>query len=413
MLVYIALFIWYLAVVSVSLYGAYGIYKRTTFAVSLGRSTLCEGVTILRPLKGIDTEMYQCLKSAFIQKVRFELIFCIADPLDPAITVAQRLIDEFPAVDAKIMIGAESFGPNPKINNLVKGYRAAKYDLLWVLDSNVWVSPLTMAQAVQALENNPKLQLIHNLPTAVATLAGTGSRLEEMYLLTSHSKFYVGINDVGIAPCVCGKSNFYRRSDLDKATDSEFGRGLEKFALYISEDHLIAEALWKQGGRTLVVNQPVVQPLGASSFSVYVQRRLRWLRVRKYMVMVATLVEPTTESILSGIIGASSWAHMHGRRFSWTFFVLHMVLWCIVDYTNFHNILAFKQIGEERATFTEPYYSCSGTNGKRPLKEWLPVWLARELTCLPIWIIAMSGSRIEWRERPFVIRRDLVAQELS
>ena len=32
---------------------------------------------------------------------------------------------------------AKTIGVNPKINNMNQGYKAAKYDLLWICDSNI------------------------------------------------------------------------------------------------------------------------------------------------------------------------------------------------------------------------------------------------------------------------------------
>lgn len=44
-----------------------------------------------------------------------------------------------------------------------------------------------------------------------------GAKLDEMFMLTSHLKFYVSLNNLAVAPCVNGKSNIYRKSDLDLA----------------------------------------------------------------------------------------------------------------------------------------------------------------------------------------------------
>lgn len=413
-----ALFFWYCLVVALSLYGLWGIYRRTRRVESLGVATEIEGepapVTIIRPLKGIDPLLYDCLRASFLQTYPFELIFCVASADDPACQVVAKLLEEFPHADAKIMVGDESYGPNPKVNNLAKGYKAAKYDLLWVLDSNVWVSPNTLGRAVTAF-SNPRIGLVHHIPMAVALGHGSGSRLEEMYLLTSHSKFYTGINDIGIAPCVTGKSNLYRRSDLDRATGSQFGEGMQKFALYISEDHLIAEALWAAGLRTFLANEQAIQPLADAKAQAYIDRRLRWIRVRKNMVIAATLVEPTTEVVLSGIIGAWVGGQLFFDGFSWLWLLVHSVLWCVVDYVNFHNFLHFSNIsGKERPFFTSKYFSPDPrASGKcRAVRDWLPTWLARELLALPIWTKAMLGSEIEWRNRPFRIRRDLVAEEV-
>ena len=34
-------------------------------------------------------------------------------------------------------LGANSIGVNPKINNIFNAYHSAKYDLLWISDSNI------------------------------------------------------------------------------------------------------------------------------------------------------------------------------------------------------------------------------------------------------------------------------------
>ncbi|KAA1121241.1 hypothetical protein PGTUg99_027953 [Puccinia graminis f. sp. tritici] len=69
---------------------------------------------------------------------RFEIIFCVAHPDDPARKVAQELISKYPAVRARLLIGdgEEQVGVNPKINNLMEAYRTAEADLLWILDSD-------------------------------------------------------------------------------------------------------------------------------------------------------------------------------------------------------------------------------------------------------------------------------------
>ncbi|PRT54792.1 Ceramide glucosyltransferase [Wickerhamiella sorbophila] len=412
-------FTWYTFVVFISLLGVWGIYQRTKRVESLGKASEIEGdpipVTILRPLKGIDPLLYDCLRSSFVQSYPFELIFCLASADDPAYQVVQQLLAEFPNTDAKVLVGDESYGPNPKVNNLTKGFKAAKHDLLWVLDSNVWVSPNTLGRAVRHFAD-PKVGLVHHVPIAVALGHGSGSRLEEMYLLTSHSKFYTGINELGIAPCVTGKSNLYRRSDLDRATSSLFGEGMQKFALYISEDHLIAEALWSTGLRTRLANEQAIQPIADATAQAYIDRRVRWIRVRKHMVVAATLVEPTTEVLLSGLIGAWTAGNLWFGGFSWLWLVIHVILWCSIDYLNFHNFTCFANIsGQNRPFFTRQYFSPDHSMCGKPRKltDWLPTWVGRELLALPIWIKSMCGSRIEWRNRPFKIRRDLVAEEIT
>lgn len=387
----------------------------------LQTSQQAEGVSILRPLKGIDTEMKSCLSSAFEQVYpKFEILFCVEDESDAAVPVVRQLIEQYPNVDARLLIGSEHHGPNPKINNLSKAFREAKYDILWVLDSNVWVSEGTMSRSVEKFHSNPRIKLVHHLPMVISVVPGWqtnfGAKLDEMFMLTSHAKFYTAINTMAVAPCVMGKSNLYRKSDLIKAAG-----GLNKFAQYIAEDNMIADSLWNDGGRTSMTSDSVIQPQSTVDLKGYLDRRIRWLRVRRYMVLAATMVEPTTESIVCGVLGAIGTKCLFGFSF-WIFWLIHMICWCLVDYWHFHNLLAFDNVEKHTNDtklpfFVKKYYSPDNDNDNGHLrsfwKSWFWVWLSRECLALPIWIKAMSGHVIIWRSRPFRMKKDLTAEEMG
>ena len=64
---------------------------------------------------------------------------------------------------------------------------------------------------------------------------------------------------------------------------------------------MIGIALWENTqGRTGLTGMWLCNRIVGQKNAVkdYIQRRVRWLRVRKYMVLLATLIEPTTESII-------------------------------------------------------------------------------------------------------------------
>lgn len=70
-------------------------------------SNIVEGVSILRPLKGLDPNMYESLETSFLPAYpKFEVIFSAADKDDPALTVVRELIAKYPHVDARIITGA-------------------------------------------------------------------------------------------------------------------------------------------------------------------------------------------------------------------------------------------------------------------------------------------------------------------
>jgi ceramide glucosyltransferase len=67
------------------------------------------GVSILRPMKGLDPQLEDCLESAFRQNYpQFEILLSVADGRDPAVDVAQKLIAKYPNVTARLIIGSSA-----------------------------------------------------------------------------------------------------------------------------------------------------------------------------------------------------------------------------------------------------------------------------------------------------------------
>lgn len=286
---------------------------------------LSPGVSILRPLRGLDTNLYDNLQASFLQDYpKFEIIFSVADEGDAAISIVQELTTRYPHVDARLIIGKllcvcdatrvlietlragqEIVGVNPKINNLIRPYREAKYDLLWVLDSNVLTLSTTLSRSVPLFTpsspSSRPIGLVHHLPFAIYPDTLLGSRVEQVYMCSTHSKMYLAINQVQIASCVTGKSCLYKKSDLVKAatrklersksglkalsSSSEQEPGLATFGQYLGEDNEIGVAIWEElGMRHAMGNEMAGNTVGTMSFAKYFRRRVRWIRVRKYMV---------------------------------------------------------------------------------------------------------------------------------
>ncbi|GME81553.1 unnamed protein product [Ambrosiozyma monospora] len=428
-----------------------------------------EGVTILRPLKGIDPEMELCLESSFQQyypKNKMEILFCVQDANDPAVALAQHLINKYPKVDAKLLVDSDqshkdNYGVNPKVNNLMKGYKSSKFDIIWVCDSNVWARPDTLRRSVYSLVHSlddgrftkRPVKLVHHAPLAISLSQHImGAKLDEMFLSTSHCKFYVSLNKVAVAPCVNGKSNLYRKSDLnlavarigqsaiqpslngmsgDQIRDAKYyslldNHGLAFFARYIGEDNMIGIALWNHcGGRTGLTGDCVMQPLGGqNSWIDYCLRRMRWLRVRKYMVLAATMLEPSTECLLCGVFGTFAVSVLFlGCGFRKMWFCMHVLIWFLTDYFQVHYL--FQSIRDTSNINSEllPYFlkasfkldaNIPKLSGKRliSLRRFVPMWIMREILALPIWIAAVVGSRVDWRGQPFKIKADLSAEAL-
>ncbi|KAI9828348.1 MAG: hypothetical protein M1832_002776 [Thelocarpon impressellum] len=433
-------------------------------------------VTVLRPVKGVEPHLYDCLAATFRQTYpleRLTVYFCISSRDDPAYPILERLLVDFPRSDAKILVEEEDanllevageaahLGPNPKIRNMSRGYREAKGDLLWVLDCNVWVGSGVAGRLVDklcGLGGGRRYKFVHQLPLAVevgqstgdervglekprsaqaAILADGGGRLEELFLASSHAKMYTAINTVLIAPCIVGKSNMFRRSHLDSLTATHPHRrpGIDSFSDNICEDHLIGDLLWrgrvpgeavgeKWGKHALVFGDLAIQPMGGMSVRDYLARRVRWLRVRKFTVMLATFVEPGTESFVCSLYLAyavttlSFFQQTLHIPSTWPSFclvwLLSISLWSLVDWTLYVKLhsAATVEPSPHLPPFARPPPGRLGA--RRPFAHFLAAWLAREALALPIWAWAFwGGTRVVWRGRVFRVGVDMKVHEVG
>ncbi|KZS98999.1 hypothetical protein SISNIDRAFT_472071 [Sistotremastrum niveocremeum HHB9708] len=395
--------VWYFVLWSICLLGWYSARSRYNIRprspLATAASDTVPGVSVLRPLKGLDANLFENLESSFVQEYpKFEILLSVADENDQALDVVRRLMEKYPQVKARIIIGDETAGINPKVNNLLKPFREASYDILWVLDSGIQSSPGTLARSVDAL-NGPvtssrfkKMGIVHHVPfvriSGPTSAHSLGTRLEEAFLNTTHGKMYIALNALAVESCVVGKSNMYRRSDVELLDGSlrphdppERGApntGLAAFARFLAEDNMIASALWHELNLQHTLSCDVAyNVLGEMPLSGYLQRRIRWIRVRKHMVLAATLLEPLTESVMLSIL--ASWAF--SRLISlpvWLFLLVNYCGWIAVD-LNIYSILGGHPLPRDKTL------------------AFLWAWTLRELLTFPIWLVAVVGNEVEWR----------------
>ena len=97
-------------------------------------------VSILKPLRGTDPEMYESFRSHCLQDyLKYEIIFGVSDPGDPALQMVEKLKLEFPQCAIRAMICGENLGSNTKVSNLAQMLRQAKHENILVNDSDIRV----------------------------------------------------------------------------------------------------------------------------------------------------------------------------------------------------------------------------------------------------------------------------------
>ena len=439
---------------------------------------------------------------------------------------------------------ASRLGPNPKIRNMSQAYREAKGEVIWIIDCNVWVGKGVAGRMIDALygysgrggKKRRKTKFVHLLPLAIELksehelnknaksngnlsvhanntahqilpgkskwlsvnwyinillkiMQQAGGKLEEVFMLSSHAKFYTAINTVLIAPCIVGKSTMFRRSHLDTLTslssrtlpcDENRSVGIDYFSQFICEDHLIGDLLWKKsvpeeqisepgvswGKHALVYGDVAIRPTADMSIADYISRRIRWLRVRKFTVMLATLVEPATESFVCSSLGAYGFTTLldlpefYIFAASWNrtwvafalFWLTSEIYWVMLDWSLYlmlrsgasievdehtpsflrnkpdHNTVVNSSFTSPRLEDVDQELNMHSRKNlrmdddivrnrkykQRKLLEWLLIWLGREILAFPIWFCAVfCGSTVTWHGRKFQVGRDMRVRELA
>src|SRR5262249_27438350 len=78
-------------------------------------------VTILKPLRGVDPQMYESFRSHCTQdSPEYEIIFGVSEADDPAVEGVNQLIREFPHCKIRLLVCPEVLGNNRKTSNLVQ-----------------------------------------------------------------------------------------------------------------------------------------------------------------------------------------------------------------------------------------------------------------------------------------------------
>jgi len=229
-------------------------------------------ISILKPLKGTDPEMYQSFRSHCIQNYsEYELLFGISDPQDPAAEIVKRLQQEFPDRRIELVYCDKNLGPNGKVSTLAGLSAIAKYDALLVNDSDIRVEPdylLTIATELQ----QPGVGLVTCLYRGVPA-STMGSKLESLGISADF------IPGVLVALLIerglrfgLGSTLALRRKDLQAI------EGFEALADYLADDYQLGRRIAESNLRVEISRTPVETYLPAYNLSGFITHQLRWMR---------------------------------------------------------------------------------------------------------------------------------------
>lgn len=228
-------------------------------------------VTVLKPLCGAERHLYDCLRSFCDQAYpRFQIVFGVRDPDDPAVTVVRRLQREFPGLDLQIAINPAQHGSSGKVSNLINMMPFARYEYLVVADSDVRVAPDYLARVVPPLLDSAVG--IVTCPYRGYPRGGPWSVLGAAFINDWFMPSVYVAALFGSRAFAFGATIAMRREVL-----ASIG-GFMPIADQLADDYRLGELTRRMGLRTVLSEVVVETSVDEGSLGHLVRHELRWLR---------------------------------------------------------------------------------------------------------------------------------------
>ncbi len=321
------------------------------------------GVSVLKPLHGLDPNTYD----AFVSQVRqryptFEILFGVSDENDPAAAQVRRLQTEFPDAPIRLIVGCAD-AANGKVGVLIELAGHARYPVWVVNDSDIKVGAEYLGEVVAPLADSeigvvtcPYRARAHNLPAAWESI-GIATDFMPSTLVAQ----LLGVREFGF-----GSTLAFRADDLERVG------GFQSLADYLADDYQLAKRITSLGKRALLSTYVVETSLGDSTWPGIWRHQLRWSRTIRLSKGLGYAGLPITHAGL------------------WILIAIACGAWLPA------GILAGTRILS--ALITDRFLLRSPAAGAF---FWLaPAW---DLYAFALWLTSYAGRQVQWRDRKLTI----------
>lgn len=335
-------------------------------------------VSILKPLRGADPEMYENFRRHCLQDYsEYEIIFGVSEANDPAIQLVEQLKVEFPQRAIRLMVCREDQGANTKVSNLAQMLREARYEYLIVNDSDIRVESDYLRRAVAPLKD-ARIGLVTCLYRGIAN-STLGSRLEVLGIGTD---FCAGVlvaqtveNGIRFG---LGSTLAFRRRDLGAIG------GFEAIVDYLADDYQIGSRIAALGLKVKLSDVVVETLLPRYTFRGFLDHQLRWARTvrdSRFWGYVGT-----------GLTFGLPWAALalifaKGAGWAWTLFACTAVLRIAVAVVVGRFVL-----------------------GDRQVVRFLTLIPVRDVIAVLVWMRSFVGHDVVWRGTRFRLENGKLKQ---
>jgi len=341
------------------------------------RGGFAPGVSILKPVKGVDARMYAGLVSHCVQEYtgEFELVFGVSSLEDAAVREVARLRVEYPGVSIRLVECTERLGASGKMSNLVQMLPEARFEHVIVNDSDIRVSPKYLERVMAGFVDDG-VGLV-TVPYVGRAEGGLWSRLEALGIATD---FMPGVL---VARKLEGGIRFGLGSTLatTKTALAAIG-GFESMVDQLADDYELGARMSAAGYEVALVREVVETTVPAYTLRGFCEHQLRWARSTRdsrrwgYVGVGVTFVLPWSMATVVAS-GFTLW--------SFSLFSMALLVRVSVALTVGVGILRDGQVLRDIV--------------------WLPL---RDCFGLFFWAWSYAGDTIVWRGEKFRLRRGVL-----
>lgn len=233
--------------------------------------TASEPISILKPLHGLDEGLEENLRSFFTQDYpRFEILFALRDPADPAIPLVERLRREYPHVPTDLILTGAPPYANAKVFSLDLMMRSASHSLLVMSDSDIRVGPALLTTV--AAEFQDGRIGVATCPYRAVAGHSLWSRLEAAGMNT---EFWGGVLVARLIEGMrfaVGPTIAARKSAIERIG------GFDLLKEYLAEDFVLGARAADLGIGVILSSYIVEHRIGSEDLARNFAHRLRWSR---------------------------------------------------------------------------------------------------------------------------------------
>jgi ceramide glucosyltransferase len=329
-------------------------------------------ITLAKPICGLEAELEENLRSYFVQEYpRYEIVFGVRDPDDPALPVVRKVMAEFPGVDATLLvINGGVAGGNRKVLTLVAICQRAKYGILVVADSDIRVAPDCLSSIASCYECEAVGAV--TCLTVARPAGGVASTLGAMFLNEEFLPATLVAKTVEPMTYCYGPTMSARRRALEAIG------GFEALTDHLADDYLLGNRIAALGLRVELAGRASMNVLHEPSLKALFLHELRWARTIRtvrplgYAGTIVTMPTPWAVAVLlaSGFspVGWLALAAAFALRFS-------------------------MQLAVRRTFHLEGV----------PAFWWIPV---REILSFSVWSASHLGQGVLWKRNQFRVSTD-------